>query len=252
MTHLAVSDPNGPALPLCGEADARRARAGRRGDRSLSRLERRLDGVARRQRPHVQRRCTERSGLAARQAWIDLVLDPGKPPAINGINGISQKGAQAGNASHYYSLTRMPTRGTITVDGERFEVSGRQLDGSRVRHQLSRAGPARLGLAVDPARRRPRPDAVSAAPERRQPRSAIERHAGRRRRPHHSPRRRRVFAHAGTPRRSAPPTARSTRSSGRSRSRRRSSTCRSRRRSTTRSSTSAAAPAWRTGKARST
>ncbi len=37
------------------------------------------------------------------------MLDEGKPPAINGLNGISQKGAQAGNASHYYSLTRMPT-----------------------------------------------------------------------------------------------------------------------------------------------
>ena len=58
------------------------------------------------------------------QAGIDLVLDPGKPPAINGVGGISQKGAQAGNASHYYSLTRMPTRGTVTVDGERVEVTG--------------------------------------------------------------------------------------------------------------------------------
>jgi predicted secreted hydrolase len=58
------------------------------------------------------------------QAGIDLVLDEGKAPAINGINGINQKGAREGNASHYYSLTRMPTRGTLTIDGERFEVSG--------------------------------------------------------------------------------------------------------------------------------
>jgi predicted secreted hydrolase len=55
---------------------------------------------------------------------VDLVLDEGKGPVINGVNGISQKGAQAGNASHYYSLTRMPTRGTITIDGERFDVTG--------------------------------------------------------------------------------------------------------------------------------
>jgi predicted secreted hydrolase len=60
----------------------------------------------------------------ARDAGVELVLDEGKPPAINGVNGISQKGAQAGNASHYYSLTRMPTRGTIVVDGERFEITG--------------------------------------------------------------------------------------------------------------------------------
>ena len=58
------------------------------------------------------------------QAGVELVLDEGKGPVVNGLNGISQKGAQAGNASHYYSLTRMPTRGAITVDGERFEVTG--------------------------------------------------------------------------------------------------------------------------------
>jgi predicted secreted hydrolase len=58
------------------------------------------------------------------QAGIDLVLDEGKAPVINGVNGISQKGAQAGNASHYYSLTRMPTSGTIAIDGERFTVTG--------------------------------------------------------------------------------------------------------------------------------
>ena len=58
------------------------------------------------------------------KAGVDLVLDEGKPPVIHGMNGISQKGSQAGNASHYYSLTRMPTRGTIMVDGERFTVTG--------------------------------------------------------------------------------------------------------------------------------
>ena len=58
------------------------------------------------------------------QAGIDLTLDEGKSPIIHGINGISQKGAQPGNASHYYSLTRMPTSGTLTIDGERVAVSG--------------------------------------------------------------------------------------------------------------------------------
>ena len=58
------------------------------------------------------------------QAGIDFVLDEGKPPAINGVNGISQKGSQPGNASHYYSLTRMPTSGTLSIDGETFTVSG--------------------------------------------------------------------------------------------------------------------------------
>jgi predicted secreted hydrolase len=61
---------------------------------------------------------------ASGNVGIDLVLDEGKPPVIHGIDGISQKGAQPGNASHYYSLTRMPTRGSLMIDGERYEVSG--------------------------------------------------------------------------------------------------------------------------------
>jgi predicted secreted hydrolase len=61
---------------------------------------------------------------AAAGAGVNLVLEEGKPPAVNGVDGISQKGAEAGNASHYYSLTRMPTRGTVAVDGETFDVTG--------------------------------------------------------------------------------------------------------------------------------
>lgn len=55
---------------------------------------------------------------------VDLVLGPGRPPVINGLQGISQKGSRPGNASHYYSLTRMPTRGSLTIGGERFDVTG--------------------------------------------------------------------------------------------------------------------------------
>ncbi len=58
------------------------------------------------------------------QAGVQLTLDEGKPPAVNGVNGVSQKGARPGNASHYYSITRMPTRGTIVIDGERHDVTG--------------------------------------------------------------------------------------------------------------------------------
>ena len=55
---------------------------------------------------------------------IDLELEPGKPPVIHGSDGISQKGIQPGNASHYYSLTRMPTRGTLISHGIRYSVEG--------------------------------------------------------------------------------------------------------------------------------
>ena len=55
---------------------------------------------------------------------IELALEPGKAPTIHGADGFSQKGAQLGNASHYYSQTRMPTRGVIVMNGQRFEVAG--------------------------------------------------------------------------------------------------------------------------------
>ena len=55
---------------------------------------------------------------------IDLLLDPGKDPVDQGVNGVSQKGSAEGNASHYYSLTRMPTVGTLAVDGKATEVRG--------------------------------------------------------------------------------------------------------------------------------
>ena len=57
-------------------------------------------------------------------AAIDLVLQPGKPPTLQGDRGLSQKSPEPGNASYYYSLTRMPAAGTIRLKDEQFEVAG--------------------------------------------------------------------------------------------------------------------------------
>ena len=64
--------------------------------------------------------------LSAREnsCTIALRLTPDKLPVIHGENGLSQKGASAGNASQYYSFTRLRTNGTIAVDGQTFTVSG--------------------------------------------------------------------------------------------------------------------------------
>ena len=117
MTHLAVSDPSSGRYRF----DERLSRggpglAGAQSDRYRVWNEdwtAEMDAEGR----HVIRAVAKGTG-------VELVLAEGKAPAINGVNGISQKGAQAGNASHYYSLTRMPTRGTIVIDGERFAVTG--------------------------------------------------------------------------------------------------------------------------------
>lgn len=55
---------------------------------------------------------------------IEFRLTPEKPEVTHGENGISQKGGAAGNASHYYSLTRLRTTGKLTLKGEEFEVAG--------------------------------------------------------------------------------------------------------------------------------
>jgi len=55
---------------------------------------------------------------------VDLNLLSRKPPVIHGANGVSQKGAGRGHASHYYSLTRVTTDGTLVVRGQTMEVAG--------------------------------------------------------------------------------------------------------------------------------
>ena len=55
---------------------------------------------------------------------FDLELDRGKAPVAHGDGGFVQKGEFSVNASLSYSLTRMPTRGALTINGERIEVEG--------------------------------------------------------------------------------------------------------------------------------
>ena len=55
---------------------------------------------------------------------IDLVLESAKPVVLQGERGWSPKGPEPGNASYYYSLTRMPARGTVTVGGSTLAVAG--------------------------------------------------------------------------------------------------------------------------------
>ena len=55
---------------------------------------------------------------------IRFRLTPLKPPVINGINGVSKKAEGEGYASHYYSITRMKTRGEMTIKGKALTVEG--------------------------------------------------------------------------------------------------------------------------------
>jgi predicted secreted hydrolase len=55
---------------------------------------------------------------------INLDVVPEKPPVLHGRDGISRKGADPGQASHYYSLTRLATEGQIRIGTETLAVTG--------------------------------------------------------------------------------------------------------------------------------
>jgi predicted secreted hydrolase len=55
---------------------------------------------------------------------IDLALEQVKPTALQGNNGLSAKSNEIGNASYYYSLTRLLTQGTISIGERVYSVSG--------------------------------------------------------------------------------------------------------------------------------
>jgi predicted secreted hydrolase len=55
---------------------------------------------------------------------LELALSALRPPVIHGQGGISRKGAEEGHASHYYSITRLATAGTLQLNGTRLPVRG--------------------------------------------------------------------------------------------------------------------------------
>jgi len=55
---------------------------------------------------------------------LDLELSAAKASIAQGDRGLSRKGPEPGNASFYYSFTRMPARGVVRLGPETLEVSG--------------------------------------------------------------------------------------------------------------------------------
>lgn len=68
----------------------------------------------------------ESATLKARQGdlALELQLSAGKGVVLQGEQGLSSKGPEAGNASFYYSLPRIPARGTITIGERQHAVAG--------------------------------------------------------------------------------------------------------------------------------
>lgn len=55
---------------------------------------------------------------------IELLLTEGVGPVLQGEQGYSAKGPGTGNASHYYSFTRLDTLGRIRIGAEDIKVAG--------------------------------------------------------------------------------------------------------------------------------
>lgn len=60
----------------------------------------------------------------SKEIKFHLALDSIKPTTLQGEKGWSRKGITPGNASYYYSLTRLATKGTICIGNETFAVEG--------------------------------------------------------------------------------------------------------------------------------
>ena len=74
---------------------------------------------------------------------IELLLVPQKPLVVHGQDGVSQKGEGAGNASHYFSYTRLSTTGKVTIKGKEYTVTGTSwMDHEYSSNQLN---PAQIG-----------------------------------------------------------------------------------------------------------
>ncbi|MCG6869713.1 MAG: carotenoid 1,2-hydratase [Gammaproteobacteria bacterium] len=55
---------------------------------------------------------------------IDLTIQPEKPIVLQGDRGLIRKSAREGNASYYYSITRLRTRGQLRISDRAHVVTG--------------------------------------------------------------------------------------------------------------------------------
>jgi predicted secreted hydrolase len=117
--HLAVTDEGGHRF-LCDDHAERQALqlAGADSTRYLVWLG---DDYAGLEPDHETHRLVGRAGGFA----LDLHLVPERPPVVHGHGGVSQKTAGEGNASHYYSFTRMASRGKLVLGADTLDVEGR-------------------------------------------------------------------------------------------------------------------------------
>ena len=68
---------------------------------------------------------THTAKLPAADFGLDLQFTETQPVLLQGRQGLSRKGPEVKQASYYYSLPQLATRGALTVKGQTFEVTGK-------------------------------------------------------------------------------------------------------------------------------
>ena len=117
MAHVAITDPGGVGHVFADRLNRAGVHwAGARADR--------YEVWNENWRVSLDREGRHRITADAGAFALDLTLEPGKRPVLQGDRGYSRKGRDPGNASHYYSLTRMPSSGTIRIGKRTVAVTG--------------------------------------------------------------------------------------------------------------------------------
>jgi predicted secreted hydrolase len=84
----------------------------------------------------VRLRAAQKDAGTRHPVVVDLLLTDRKGLVLQGDQGYSVKGPQPGNASYYYSMTRLATAGTVEAEGTTFAVEGL----SWMDHEFSTSG----------------------------------------------------------------------------------------------------------------
>jgi predicted secreted hydrolase len=84
-----------------------------------------------------QDKCTYRARIRASDFELDLLFSERQPVLLQGNAGLSRKGPQAENKSHYYSQPQLALTGQITLQGQAFRISGQDSGSAWLDHEWS-------------------------------------------------------------------------------------------------------------------
>ncbi|MDB5355447.1 MAG: hydroxyneurosporene synthase [Phycisphaerales bacterium] len=116
FAHAAISDIDGGKFTFKDHMQRGRPGLAFASDQTLDVML--LDWSARQTNDGIVLRASE-PGFA-----IDLKCKEGRGPVLQGPGGVNAKGRERGQASYYYSMTRLPTAGTLSIGGRQIHVTG--------------------------------------------------------------------------------------------------------------------------------